>query len=127
MNSDTIPDGTRVPPGAGISLNYYALGRNTDIWGQDAAELRPERFMGEKEHVVTSLNRDTSPGGLQHCVNNKGSKFPQLSTRSSDAQSSDMLSHDYTAGYSMLSGFSSILSGLGGKKKGTLSASNNCK
>ena len=49
VKSDTLPDGTRVPPGAGIALSYCAMGRNTDIWGQDAAEFRPERFMGKKE------------------------------------------------------------------------------
>ena len=76
--------------------------------------------------VVTNLNSDASPGGLQHCVNDTGSKYPQLSTGSSDAQSSDMLSHDYTTGHdSMLSGLSSMLSGLGGKRKDAPSATNN--
>ena len=66
VNSDTLPDGTRVPPGAGISLNYYALGRNTEIWGQDAAELRPERFMGEKE--PSSFKYPVFHAGPRACI-----------------------------------------------------------
>mmetsp|Transcript_43302 Transcript_43302/g.79256 ORF Transcript_43302/g.79256 Transcript_43302/m.79256 type:complete len:536 (-) Transcript_43302:98-1705(-) len=49
VKSDTLPDGTRVPQGAGISLSFYSMGRTEELWGKDAAEFKPERFMGEKE------------------------------------------------------------------------------
>jgi len=45
----TLPDGTRVPAGAGIDVCIMAVGRNEEIWGHDASEFRPERFLNEKE------------------------------------------------------------------------------
>lgn len=49
VNADTLPDGTRVPPGAGVAFSPYTMGRNEDVWGKDAAEFKPERFFGENE------------------------------------------------------------------------------
>ncbi len=49
VDSDTLPDGTFVPPRAGVALSYCAMGRNADIWGEDVNEFKPERFMGTKE------------------------------------------------------------------------------
>jgi len=31
-----------------VSLNAYAIQRDPDVWGEDAAEFRPERFLGEE-------------------------------------------------------------------------------
>jgi len=49
LKSDTLPDGTRVPQGAGVSLSIYTMGRSEERWGKDASEFKPERFMGGKE------------------------------------------------------------------------------
>ena len=49
VKSDTLPDGTRVPQGAGIPISYYSMGRTKELWGVDAEEFKPERFMGKKE------------------------------------------------------------------------------
>lgn len=48
-NDDVLPDGTRIPADAGIDLCFYTMGRKEKIWGEDALEFRPERFVDEKE------------------------------------------------------------------------------
>ncbi|KAI0888279.1 cytochrome P450 [Annulohypoxylon maeteangense] len=46
----TLPDGNYIPPGTAVGINPYVLGRNNDIWGPDANEFRPERWLrGEEE------------------------------------------------------------------------------
>lgn len=49
VKDDVLPDGTRIPAGVGIDLCFYAMGRKEEIWGDDALDFRPERFIGEKE------------------------------------------------------------------------------
>lgn len=46
---DVLPDGTRIPAGAGFDLCFYSMGRSEHIWGQDALQFRPERFLDQKE------------------------------------------------------------------------------
>ena len=43
---DTLPDGTRVRAGEVVCWCSYNMGRMTQLWGADAAEFRPERFLG---------------------------------------------------------------------------------
>jgi cytochrome P450 len=46
------PDGTEptaVPKGSTIQLGIYLSHRRKDIWGEDAAEFRPERWEGRKK------------------------------------------------------------------------------
>ncbi|KAK4033039.1 Pisatin demethylase [Parachaetomium inaequale] len=51
----TLPGGAGyVPGGAAVGLNAYVVGRNKDVWGEDAEEFRPERWLrgeGEAEEV----------------------------------------------------------------------------
>lgn len=61
VKDDVLPDGTRIPAGAGIDLCFYAMGRKEEIWGDDALDFRPERFMDEKE-----------PSAFQYPVFNAG-------------------------------------------------------
>ncbi|KAJ3058758.1 hypothetical protein HDU98_005177, partial [Podochytrium sp. JEL0797] len=45
-NSDiTLPDGTLVPKGCMVSWSPYAMGRTEAIWGPDAKEFKPERWL----------------------------------------------------------------------------------
>jgi len=44
-SADTLPDGTRVPRGAALIYMSYAMGRSKEIWGSDASEFRPERWL----------------------------------------------------------------------------------
>lgn len=41
---DVLPDKTRVPAGCQVVYSPFAMGRWTKLWGEDAAEFRPERW-----------------------------------------------------------------------------------
>lgn len=42
---DVLPDGFKVKKGDGVTYMAYAMGRMTYIWGEDAEEYRPERWL----------------------------------------------------------------------------------
>ncbi|XP_062154847.1 cytochrome P450 704C1-like [Alnus glutinosa] len=42
---DILPDGYRVKKGDGVSYMAYAMGRMPYIWGEDAEEFRPKRWL----------------------------------------------------------------------------------
>ncbi|XP_010555338.1 PREDICTED: alkane hydroxylase MAH1-like [Tarenaya hassleriana] len=50
---DVLPSGHRVDAGSKILFSLYALGRMRSVWGEDASEFRPERWISER-------------GGLRH-------------------------------------------------------------
>lgn len=41
----TLPDGSFVPPGTAVGMNPFIVGRNEGVWGPDANEFRPERWL----------------------------------------------------------------------------------
>lgn len=41
---DTWPSGTFVPGGSQIWVSSFCMGRNKEVWGEDAAQYRPERW-----------------------------------------------------------------------------------
>ncbi|KAF4340768.1 cytochrome P450 monooxygenase [Fusarium beomiforme] len=41
----TLPDGSFLPRGTGVGMNPYIIGRNQEVWGKDANEFRPERWL----------------------------------------------------------------------------------
>ena len=41
----TFPDGTRLPKGSVVLWVTWAMGRSKNIWGDDADEFRPERWL----------------------------------------------------------------------------------
>lgn len=43
----TLPDGTWVPEGTEIGFNAYVMHRNKDVWGPDAEDFRPERWLAQ--------------------------------------------------------------------------------
>ncbi|XP_022765619.1 cytochrome P450 704C1-like isoform X2 [Durio zibethinus] len=43
--NDVLPDGFKVKKGDGVSYMAYAMGRMTYVWGEDADEYRPERWL----------------------------------------------------------------------------------
>ncbi|KAK3036105.1 hypothetical protein RJ639_031686, partial [Escallonia herrerae] len=44
-SDDTLPDGFKLKKGDGVYYMSYAMGRMTCIWGEDAEEFRPERWL----------------------------------------------------------------------------------
>lgn len=50
----SLPDGSHVPEGTEIGFNAYVLHRNKEVWGPDAEEFKPERWLqdaGESEEI----------------------------------------------------------------------------
>lgn len=49
VEDDVLPGGTRIYKGERIGWSSYAMGRSTAVWGPDAKEYKPERWLsGEK-------------------------------------------------------------------------------
>ncbi|KAM2691868.1 hypothetical protein EV2_006221 [Malus domestica] len=46
-SDDTWPDGFSVKKGDMVAYNAYSMGRMTYLWGDDAQEFRPERWLDE--------------------------------------------------------------------------------
>ena len=44
-SATTFPDGTWLPKGAVVMWATWAMGRSKNIWGEDANEFRPERWL----------------------------------------------------------------------------------
>lgn len=65
--ADTLPDGTYVPALALMVYNIYGMGRDTGIWGEDAAEFRPERWLEMKETPGNYLY-PVFNGGPRECL-----------------------------------------------------------
>ncbi|XP_031109714.1 alkane hydroxylase MAH1-like [Ipomoea triloba] len=51
VHTDTLPSGHSVHPKMKIMIPLYAMGRMESIWGEDAAEFKPERWISEKGTV----------------------------------------------------------------------------
>ena len=73
----TLPDGSHVPEGCEIGFNAYVLHRNKEVWGPDAEEFRPERWLqadGEgdaafAERMLKMNNADLSfSAGSRKCI-----------------------------------------------------------
>lgn len=56
-----------VPEGTDIGLNVWQMHRRTDLWGEDAAEWRPERWQGRKQDWSFLAFH----GGPRHCPGGK--------------------------------------------------------
>ncbi|KAK0631073.1 cytochrome P450 [Bombardia bombarda] len=72
-----LPDGSNAPPGAILGFNPYVLCRNKEVWGDDAQEFVPERWLrregeseeGYKERLQVMKGADLSFGaGSRICL-----------------------------------------------------------
>eukprot|EP01139_Manchomonas_bermudensis_P006862 Amastigsp_a178387_34.p2 type:complete len:493 gc:universal Amastigsp_a178387_34:1488-10(-) len=43
---DTAPNGVRIPPNTGVMYSPYLFGRSEALWGPDAGDFKPERWLG---------------------------------------------------------------------------------
>ncbi|XP_059309800.1 alkane hydroxylase MAH1-like [Lycium ferocissimum] len=48
---DILPSGHRVHPKMKVLINMYAMGRMESIWGKDALEFKPERWISDRGTV----------------------------------------------------------------------------
>ncbi|KAH7692444.1 Abieta-7,13-dien-18-ol hydroxylase protein [Dioscorea alata] len=51
---DVLPNGMKVKKGDGISYMAYAMGRLTEIWGENAEEFMPERWLDNGKFLPQS-------------------------------------------------------------------------
>mmetsp|Transcript_2088 Transcript_2088/g.3034 ORF Transcript_2088/g.3034 Transcript_2088/m.3034 type:complete len:144 (-) Transcript_2088:481-912(-) len=61
INDDVLPNGTFIPARATVGYLILPMGRSERIWGEDALQFRPERFLDAKE-----------PSQFKHTVFNAG-------------------------------------------------------
>ncbi|EWG52238.1 hypothetical protein FVEG_11028 [Fusarium verticillioides 7600] len=73
----TLPDGSFVPPGVSVGLSPYIIGRNERVWGEDANEFRPERWLKTEDEDDEDYQRRlrkmnsadlTFGGGSRICI-----------------------------------------------------------
>lgn len=67
VEADCLPDGTIVPAGCALQLSIYAQGRCTEIWGADAREFRPERWL-EMQSRPSSFTFCAFLAGPRECL-----------------------------------------------------------
>ncbi|KAJ9553242.1 hypothetical protein OSB04_017287 [Centaurea solstitialis] len=66
---DILPDGFKIKKGDGISYMAYPMGRMTYIWGEDAEEFRPERWLRDGVFQPESPFKFTAfQGGPRICL-----------------------------------------------------------
>jgi cytochrome P450 len=66
-----LVDGTFVPKGAVVGLSVYAVGRLKSVWGDDALEFKPERFIDgatDKPRMVSSFEFFSFHAGPRICI-----------------------------------------------------------
>ncbi|KAF9358000.1 hypothetical protein BGX26_002686 [Mortierella sp. AD094] len=53
---DVLPDGTKVYAGEWVSWSSYVMGRSESIWGPDAKEYKPSRWLNTEKPSPTKFN-----------------------------------------------------------------------
>ncbi|CAN6355939.1 unnamed protein product [Urochloa humidicola] len=65
---DVLPDGTRVERGDRVTYFPYGMGRMEAIWGADAAEFRPRRWLSREDGGVSAFEFPVFQGGPRTCL-----------------------------------------------------------
>ncbi|KAI9354612.1 cytochrome P450 [Zopfochytrium polystomum] len=71
---DVLPNGAAVSKGMMLSWGPYALGRSKKIWGEDAREFRPERWL-EMAKVPSAFAYNVFNAGPRICL---GKSFAEI-------------------------------------------------
>ncbi|KAF4636874.1 hypothetical protein G7Y89_g1199 [Cudoniella acicularis] len=77
---DTNIAGTPIPKGTRLQLAPWAINRSPEIWGEDAEELKPERWIDEDGHanntggVLSNYSNLTFLHGARSCIGEKFAK-----------------------------------------------------
>jgi cytochrome P450 len=61
--ADFVIDGIKIPPGTEVGVSPRAQNRDTAIWGDDANEFRPERWLENEEQAKYFENITMTFGG----------------------------------------------------------------
>jgi len=64
---DTLPNGTWVSKGSMVIYSAYSMGRSEKIWGPDAEEFRPERWL-ELERAPDAYHFPAFHAGPRECL-----------------------------------------------------------
>jgi fatty acid omega-hydroxylase len=67
LADDVLPDGTKITAGTVVGYNSYGMGRDPVIWGEDAEDFKPQRWLD----METSPDSYTFPafhGGSRECL-----------------------------------------------------------
>ena len=60
LADDVLPDGTVVKGGSMVSYSAYGMGRMTSLWGPDAKQFKPERWLVDGVVQMQSLFKFTT-------------------------------------------------------------------
>ncbi|CAG8760319.1 11313_t:CDS:2 [Dentiscutata erythropus] len=76
IKEDILPNNTPVYPGKFVKFNLYIMGRDEKIWGDDAKQFNPKRFLNLKNDLKPNRFKFASfSGGPRSCV---GEQFATL-------------------------------------------------
>lgn len=67
LSDDYLPDGTFVPRNANIVWSPYSMGRSELIWGPDALDFKPSRWI-EREHQPSLFEYPVFHAGPRVCL-----------------------------------------------------------
>lgn len=71
VRDTVLSDGTLIPAGADVLFSSYALGRMTKVWGSDALEFKPERWINQitgKLIAMSSFKFNAFLAGPRMCL-----------------------------------------------------------
>eukprot|EP00898_Chlorokybus_atmophyticus_P008911 jgi/Chlat1/9020/Chrsp94S08291 len=61
LHDDVLPNGLKMDADEHATYSSYAMGRAPWVWGKDAAEFRPERWLANDEATGTRVFQNQSP------------------------------------------------------------------
>ncbi len=74
LTTDMEVDGYKIPAGTNVLAGAYIIHRRKDIWGPDALEFRPERWLGDAQFKPGPFDYFPFGGGRRACVGSNHAK-----------------------------------------------------